>query len=641
MPNNDILLITANPAISRLLVDSILRPASYKVSLAKDLQSADTTFSSYPPDLVILDTSIENGAGLDFAKKIIEILPIIPVILLAKTSRVLSMETALRIGAADSICQPLESESVIEVIERSLKRRGQLERWIHRNSQEDSSNLRRRLDVLERLQQVGHSLTSSLDLEQVLTNVVDAAVGMTNAEEGSLLIVDDETGELYMRAARNFQDEFVRTFRLPIQDTLAGDVIRTGRPFILDDDTPQKIKTAYLVRALMYVPLRIHKRVIGVLGVDNRTKPQLFNEQHLTLMAALADYAAIAIENAQLYEKTELEREKLETILGGIGDGVIVVSDDFRIIRANRPVLEAFNVGNLEILNQSADQVFQHEELLQMLYNGQRDYPYRCEINLDDGRVMNAQLTKISDVGFAVTMQDITHLKELDRIKSDFVSTVSHDLRSPLTAILGYVDLVTRVGPVNEKQDEFIKRVQISVRNITTLINDLLELGRIESGFDARKEFVPLPEVIQYSLDTLGSGIIEKNLEIQLNVSEAIEKVFGDPTRLRQLIDNLLSNAIRYTPKGGEIRISLLSENDQVIFQIQDTGPGIPPADQPYIFDKFYRASNVGTDIPGSGLGLAIVKTIVENHQGRVWVDSGLGEGSTFTVVLPTADGEL
>ncbi len=260
---------------------------------------------------------------------------------------------------------------------------------------------------------------------------------------------------------------------------------------------------------------------------------------------------------------------------------------------------------------------------------------------MDDGRVMNAKLTKIPEVGLALTMQDITHLKELDRIKSDFVSTVSHDLRSPLTAILGYVDLITRVGPVNDRQDEFIKRVQVSVRNITALINDLLELGRIEFGFDARKEFVPLPAIIQYSLDSLGSSIMEKRHEILVDAPDDVDKVFGDPTRLRQLFDNLLSNAIRYTPMDGQIRISLRSENNQVILQIQDTGPGIPASDQPYIFDKFYRASNIEQDIPGSGLGLAIVKTVVENHQGRVWVDSILGQGSTFTVVFPTAEGDL
>jgi two-component system NtrC family sensor kinase len=206
---------------------------------------------------------------------------------------------------------------------------------------------------------------------------------------------------------------------------------------------------------------------------------------------------------------------------------------------------------------------------------------------------------------------------------------------------LGYVELIQRVGSVNDQQSEFIKRVQISVRNITNLINDLLDLGRIESGFDARKEFVPLSAVVEYALDDLRDSLEEKEHQVSLVVPDDLPKVFGDPSRLRQMAGNLISNAVRYTPKGGEVTIRLLAETEQIILQVVDSGPGIPSSDQPYIFDKFYRASNIPPDIPGSGLGLAITKSIVENHQGRVWVDSTLGEGATFTVVLPIADNEL
>ncbi|MBN1669315.1 MAG: GAF domain-containing protein, partial [Anaerolineales bacterium] len=524
---------------------------------------------------------------------------------------------------------------------KGLERREQVSNWLNRRAREDTNALRRRLDVLEALGRIGRSVTASLDLDQILTAVVDAAVRMTNAEEGSLLILDEESGELYMRAARNFQDEFVNTFRLPIRDSLAGQVVRSGKPVILDERTPQKIKTAYLVRTLMYVPLKVHGRVIGVLGVDNRESNQPFLEHHLTLVSNLADYAAIAIENARLYHNTEAERQKLETILTSIGDGVIVVSPDQRIILANRTALEAFQVDQPEAALPRVAEVFQHEQLLDLLTRKPQALADRTELLLDDGRTLNAHYTDIPGVGYALTMHDITHLKELDRIKNDFVNTVSHDLRSPLTAILGYAELVERVGPVTEQQRDFIRRVQISVRNITNLINDLLELGRIESGFDARKEFVPLAPVVQFAADGMDDFRQEKGHSLVLELSDQSPKVFGDPARLRQLVDALLENAIRYTSRGGKIHVDLRSENEQVILQVTDNGPGIPPADQPYIFDKFYRANNIPPDVPGSGLGLAIVKSIVDNHQGRVWVDSSLGKGATFTVVLPVADDSL
>jgi two-component system NtrC family sensor kinase len=142
-------------------------------------------------------------------------------------------------------------------------------------------------------------------------------------------------------------------------------------------------------------------------------------------------------------------------------------------------------------------------------------------------------------------------------------------------------------------------------------------------------------------VDGLRNRCEEKSQDLHLDVPEALPPVLGNPVRLRQMLNNLISNAIKYTPGGGEITILARAEGGQIITQVKDNGPGIPPADQPYIFDKFYRASNIPIDTPGTGLGLAIVKSIVESHQGRIWVDSIPGEGTAFTVVLPITDRDL
>jgi two-component system NtrC family sensor kinase len=320
---------------------------------------------------------------------------------------------------------------------------------------------------------------------------------------------------------------------------------------------------------------------------------------------------------------------------------VIIVDQDKRLILMNRKACEAFGVQDNNLAGKRVREVIQHPELLEVLREKDDSSPSRVEVALEDGRVFNSQLTSIPEIGLVVTMQDITHLKELDRIKSDFVNTVSHDLRSPLTAILGYVELIDRVGPVNEQQKEFIRRVQISVHNITALINDLLDLGRIEAGFDIRKEIVPISAIISYAVDGLRGRATDKNMEVNLALPESLPQVLGNPVRLRQMLSNLIANAIKYTPSGGKVTISAHSEDGQIILQVSDNGPGIPPNDQAYIFDKFYRASNVPIDSPGTGLGLAIVKSIVENHLGRIWVDSTLGQGTTFTVVLPITEQEF
>jgi two-component system NtrC family sensor kinase len=414
-----------------------------------------------------------------------------------------------------------------------------------------------------------------------------------------------------------------------------------GEPLLIDEKTPRKIKTEYLVYTIIYVPLIVQDRVIGVLEVDNRQTDKSFSENHVTLVSTFADYAAIAIENARLYSHSEFERKKLETILTDIEEGVIVVDHDRRVILINRKAREAFRVENGDITGVRIRDVIDHQDLLEVLGRRSQTLPSRLELTLEDGRVLNAQLTPFPDIGIVLTMQDITYLKELDRIKTDFVNTVSHDLRSPLTAILGYVELIERVGPINDQQKEFISRVQISVRNITSLINDLLELGRIEAGFDTRKEIVPISAILKYAIDGMQSRASEKSLELNSDIPEDLPRVLGNPVHLRHMIGHLINNAIKYTPEGGKVCISAHSEGEQVITQVSDDGPGIPPSDQPYIFDKFYRGSNIPIDSPGTGLGLAIVKSVVENHFGRIWVDSKLDEGTEFTIVLPKIDQDL
>ena len=337
----------------------------------------------------------------------------------------------------------------------------------------------------------------------------------------------------------------------------------------------------------------------------------------------------------------EVERRKLESLLEQIQDGVIVVDPAGNLALINPAARAAFGVEDEQVIGQPIRQMIQHQDLLAILKEDQSPAPHRGEVALEDGRVLNAQVTPIKGVGLAITMQDITHLKELDRIKSDFVSAVSHDLRSPLTAILGYIELIEKAGAVNDQQREFIRRVQLSVQNITALINDLLDLGRIEAGFDAGKENLSLVAVIDYTVDSLQGRLRDKSLTLKLDIQKDLPVVFGNPVRLRQMLANLLGNAIKYTPPGGEVSLRARVEGDQILLQVCDSGMGIPPSDLPYIFDRFYRASNVSIDIPGTGLGLAIVRSIVDNHHGRIWVESNSGQGTTFSILLPISDQAL
>jgi two-component system phosphate regulon sensor histidine kinase PhoR len=656
MDNEHIVIFLSDEKTGQLLEHTFLRAAGYEVTQVKDGQVIDKLVQASMPDLIILgdvlplnqgqeDDDTQNSRdtqeGLKFGRDLLERYPNLQIILLADEHSERQAIDTLRSGFADYIYPPLQSTNVINAVRQAILRGQRLKKWAFQESKRNTKTLERRLNDLEAFQNIGRQITASLDLDIVLTAVVDAAVELTGAEEGSLLLLDENSGELYMRAARNFQEDFVRTFRIPAKDSLPGEALRSGKPVLIHQETPQKIKTAYLVRTLMYVPMRVKDREIGVLGVDNRQDGKPFSEYHLGLVSALADYAAIAIENARLYAQSEIELKKLETFLTKIKDAVIVVDQESRLMLINQSGRDAFIVENGDIIGKRVRNLIQNQDLLEILVDNDRTHPYRSEISLDDGRILNAQVTPIPEVGLAVIMQDITYLKELDRIKSDFVSTVSHDLRSPLTAILGYVELIDRVGPINAQQKEFIRRVELSVQSITALINDLLELGRIEAGFDARKEIIPVSAIIQYTVDSLKGRIVDKSQTLELTIPDDLPQVLGNPMHMRQMLSNLVGNAIKYTPEGGKISVSARAKGDQTILQVSDNGPGIPYADQAFIFDKFYRAGNVPDGVLGTGLGLAIVKSIVENHQGRIWVESVPSAGSTFTVVLPTFDETL
>jgi PAS domain S-box-containing protein len=333
---------------------------------------------------------------------------------------------------------------------------------------------------------------------------------------------------------------------------------------------------------------------------------------------------------------SEAERLRLESVFNNIHDSVMILDQVKNILLVNPAMCQAFGLDRKSAVGKPVLDTINHPDLQALITRTGDDDPLKYhEVSFPDGRVGSAQMTEIRDVGYAITMQDVTYLKEIDRLRSEFVNTVSHDLRSPLTSVIGYAELVERTGPLNENQRDFLKRIQDSVQHITDLINDLLDLGSIEAGLDTRREYVQLEGILRYTLEMLQGQIKSKRIKVHTEIVSPIPALRANPTRLRQVLDNVVGNAIKYSHANGEVKISVHSEADQIILQVVDQGPGISPADQPHIFDKFYRGSNISSEIAGSGLGLAIVKTIVESHQGRIWLESTVGKGSSFFIVLP------
>ena len=372
---------------------------------------------------------------------------------------------------------------------------------------------------------------------------------------------------------------------------------------------------------------------------DYVIKPFDIEEMLTSLDRALTE-VRLRRERDALTQELMQVNQQLAAVLTNTEDGVLVVADDSveHVILANQAARDAFGMAE-DVAGRPLAEVVQDELLADVLHRSQSSAePAHAEIPLPDERTLNAHVTPIPGVGRVAVMQDITAIKELDRMKSEFVSTVSHDLRSPLTSIKGFADLLPAAGPLNEQQTHFLGKIQHSVETVTEMITDLLDLGRIEAEVRMEVEPCDVSAIIEKAVAGQRNHAELKNQALDVHVVPGLPGVLGNRLRLGQAVSNLVSNSVKYTPEGGHISVSVSVEDGQVVVRVTDDGIGIPPDDLPQVFDKFYRVDTPETaEIIGSGLGLSIVKTIVEKHRGRVWVESELGVGTIFTIVLPAA----
>ncbi|HEX9091577.1 MAG TPA: ATP-binding protein, partial [Anaerolineales bacterium] len=294
------------------------------------------------------------------------------------------------------------------------------------------------------------------------------------------------------------------------------------------------------------------------------------------------------------------ERNRYTHVLANLVDGFILAKMDGHLLMVNRTARHIFQLDDEPAEGRQVSEVFSHPDLLD-IFKTHNIFPNRREISLENGQVYSAQASLIPDTGIAVILQEITHLKELDRIKTDFVNTVSHDIRSPLTAIYGFVGLIDRVGQINEQQAEFIHHIQASVQHITSLINDLMDLGRVEAGYDLQMEDVNMGMIIQQSIGNLDYQMNEKMQELVVSIPGEMPVILGNALHLQRMVTNLIENAVKFTPVMGKITVRCRAEANQVILEVSDSGPGIPLVDQPHIFEKFYRGSNLSLSTPGTG----------------------------------------
>ena len=362
-------------------------------------------------------------------------------------------------------------------------------------------------------------------------------------------------------------------------------------------------------------------------------------------------------------EKLTEEEKKMTAIVNSIAEGLILVDSNNRVLHINPAAERLLNIS-ADSIDKDITEIIQNDELIHIFEEDQRQIlqhkptdqiPSKNEgINLisevtlaryDEKLVLRIIASPFLNengliLGTVYLFDDITREKEIDQMKSDFISLVSHELRTPLTSIIGFVSFILdgKAGAINDRQRNSLARVQRQSKRLAALINDLLDISRIESGrIQMDQAPISLLEIVTQRIEEIRPQADEKSIRLALTAPESAPNILGDEARMGQVFTNLVGNAIKFTPDNGEVNVKVEADGNLLHVEVIDTGPGIPPEERQKIFDKFYQLSDISTrQQGGSGLGLSISKSIVEAHGGKLWIDDGnQGKGSNFQFVLP------
>ena len=503
-------------------------------------------------------------------------------------------------------------------------------------------SLKARMDELNRLLLVSQGVASSLEFDESIQPVLDAALTSgACAARVALVAGSDAEVELNPTTMTHFSAGPAKELYASLDEQILAlarqqdRVVLTnlGRVRLLNFTPGVPRPEAILALALQY-----ENTFYGALWLVFDS-PHTFNEDELRFLTTLAGQAALAAANSRLYMSAEVGRQRLAAILDSTPDPVLVTDQQGRLTRANPAACQVLGFGLESSLGQPIKDVIRPTELVKLLLAFSNDK--LVEISLPDGRVYLATASSIfadgQRMGRVCLLRDVTRFKELDALKSEFVATVSHDLRSPLTLMRGYATMLDMVGDLNEQQTSYVRKIISSVENMARLVGNLLDLGRIEAGVNLQLEMVPVREIVERVTGAQQLQATQKRIQLTSEAPpDTVPLVEADPALLQQALNNLLDNAIKYTDPGGKITVRVYSRGDRLIFEVSDTGIGIAPVDQPRLFEKFYRGAQKGAHKQsGTGLGLAIVKSIAERHAGQVWAESQLGKGSSFYLSIP------
>lgn len=489
------------------------------------------------------------------------------------------------------------------------------------------------------LLEITRSLTQELNLDILLQRILELAAEMLAGKAG-LIALREEEGGWNIEASHGIQPTFLQYLK-PILAEVPEKEDQVG------EELPQINRMLQLLikRASMNLltgvglPLISEKRVIGLIFIF-RGYEGTFSKNDRAILQSFADQAAIAVINAQLYTQVSREKSRLDALLDSAADGIIIMSADHNIEKCNQAFARIMRRDVTEIEGLPHEDIFNWENLQQGTSLEEAElsgWPLTAKANLyveGDLKRPSGDLVPVGVtyapllsgegklINIIASVRDITHFREADEIKSVFISIVSHELKTPVALIKGYVGTLRRkdVSWDSEIVQDSLEVIEDEADRLTELIENLLDASRLQAG-----EFSL--NLVEIQMDKLAYEMAER-FQTQTDLHRIVVQfpdefpvIVGDQNRLEQVFYNLLSNAVKYSPDGGEISISGQIRSEQIIICIQDQGTGISQEDVPHIFDRFFRADDAAKTTQGAGLGLYLSRAIIEAHNGRIWIE--------------------
>jgi signal transduction histidine kinase len=586
------------------------------------------------PDLILLDVNMPEKDGFTALKELRadpEIRHIPVIILTAARPSPNDIQWGLSLGADDYVTKPFDKRELLARIRTKLR------------VKEVEDSIRRRNRELSILPEIARELSARLDVNELLEVALRRSVETLGAIAGHVITFHPRE-PLHKEYRISTSGTPQSSLQLPPLNDLIQQ-IKEKRASVIIEDTHEDLRWQFgaddSTRSVIIVPMIGRFELLGLFILAHE-QSGYFNVEHQVLLQAIASLASIAVENAQLYASLIQEEQKFTAVLHNAADAILMFDAEKRLLLANPAGRKLFTDYELKV-GQPLPGGLGYDSFLRLLDQTELSNASSSgEIEWPDKRVFSAMLTPLTEGGCVIVLHDVTHFKNLEKVKNEFIATASHDLRNPIASIEGFSCLIEQAGPLNKSQGEFVKRIQTSAEGMIELVENMLDLAKMDLGAEPKHEIIKVSHLLSEIADEFQPQAQAKSQLLTLVKGRNGVTIQGDALQLRQALRNLVSNAIKYTPNGGTITLSLACEADAVKIKIQDTGYGISLDDLPFIFDRFYRARHKETkDIQGNGLGLAIVKSIIERHGGQVQVESKPGAGSCFSFSLPLIQQDL